>query len=52
MRILIVFVALWIFALDVAAPSSFTEERTSWKAGVAKTLITPCKFLWLAGFGA
>jgi len=30
---------------------SGTQSQAPWKAGVAKTLITPGKFLWLAGFG-
>jgi len=52
MRNSILFVALWVFALDIAAPSSLAEERASWKAGLAKTRITPDKPLWMGGFGA
>ena len=52
MRTSILFVALWVFALDIAAPSILAEERTSWKAGLAKTRITPDKPLWMGGFGA
>ncbi len=52
MRSSILVVALWVFALGVATPSSFAEERTSWKAGLAKTRITPDKSLWMGGFGA
>ena len=52
MRTSILFVALWVFALDIAAPSSLADERASWKAGLAKTRITPDKPLWMGGFGA
>ena len=52
MRTSILFAALWVFALDIAAPSSLAVERASWKAGLAKTRITPDKPLWMGGFGA
>jgi hypothetical protein len=28
------------------------EGKTSWKAGVAKAVITPEKSVWLAGYGS
>ena len=28
------------------------ETATSWKAGVAKTDITPAESIWMAGYGA
>src|SRR5262249_11368142 len=41
---------LVVIALLSAAPAG-AEEKASWKAGLAKTNITPQKPMWLAGYG-
>jgi hypothetical protein len=40
---------LLIFACLVALPAQAAE---SWKAGVAKTVITPDELMWMSGYGA
>ncbi|MEY4939953.1 MAG: hypothetical protein RIQ93_1688 [Verrucomicrobiota bacterium] len=32
--------------------SGAAQEQTGWKAGVAKTVITPTESIWMAGFGS
>src|ERR1043166_1780590 len=40
--------AAWIFAIFTV--STGAQEKT-WKAGVAKTVITPREYMWMSGYG-
>src|SRR4051794_28698442 len=40
-----------VFAAEAGAPSR-PGQAVPWKAGVAKTVITPEKAVWLAGYGS
>jgi len=49
------FLALWVaclalFAASLAAAADAAEA--TWKVGLAKTQITPEKYMWMAGYGS
>jgi neutral ceramidase len=47
--------ALGAMIAAIPAPSAncgFADERPTWKAGIAKAVITPEKAVWLAGYGS
>ncbi len=45
----VVCLCIW---LCLSTPGNAQEGKTSWKAGVAKAVITPEKSVWLAGYGS
>src|SRR5262245_22155016 len=50
LQILISLLVINLIGLDVCADDSST--KTAWKAGIAKTVITPETPVWLAGYGS
>lgn len=45
--------ASWFFAALILAASAFAQVPAStWKAGTAKTVVTPTESIWMAGFGS
>jgi hypothetical protein len=45
------FAVALLFALTQLAPTH-AQKKTSWKAGVARVVITPDKPTWMAGYAA
>ena len=43
---------VWILCLLVGAVQPLQAQEATWKAGLAKAIITPEKSVWLAGYGS
>ncbi len=53
-RLLLIPVFLWLIlqALPAQGQNNITNNKRWWKAGVAKTVITPQEYMWMAGYAA
>jgi Neutral/alkaline non-lysosomal ceramidase, N-terminal len=41
-----------MFSAALAGPAALASQEPTWKAGAAKIIITPEKYMWMSGYGA
>src|SRR5690348_6789027 len=45
-------IVLLPFAMALVCSPLAAQDRQAWRAGVAKTVITPKRLMWMSGYGA